>query len=872
MLKLNFCRKPHRIYISPIIVMVVACAVFMLRGLYPFGDLSISYYDMSQSFVPIYTHTWDVLHGLKSPYLSWNVGMVGSMTDTVGSFVYFPSNLFFLFVKRENILNSLSVFFIIRIMIAALCMELYIGSHISSKVYQMLAGVSYSLSGFVLQYYTNSTFLDLVMIFPLLVYFLERLIFKSKYIGYVIVLSLILITNIQLAFMVGLYLLLKSFLITKSMDIEGSKKVIVRLGIVSACAMLIASFVIVPEIVQLTHSARLENGHNRGIISLLVAGKCGFQEQKNFMLYGSEIGLAMLGIAILNGRGFVKKYNSSIIMMILLSLPIAFENIHLLWHVGSYEHFPMRFGYMLSFEMITFAFSVLCNDRKSFKLGKYLRLLGVAMIPFLIIILSKMMMQFRQYGIRDLLAYNGYGILLISLCIYYLCISFEYNEKVIQVLCGIMIIAQGAIGLYNMVAPIDTLSLECSEKYIDKSEEFYDDSKKTDNPFDKIKDVNLAMNANYGFIIDRPVIGGWINGIDSSVQDQLSRMGYSKNYTRLLDNGGTVFTDAILGIKHIYAENDVDTYLYKKTDNTNEYDCRYTIANVLINDEIPYDIMGFEYQNELFKSVTGCNEQLIDYKRLNDFFDGGLIDTDVNCTVELDIEEPTTLYIYSDQDCEYNYRISINGVTKGMPVLIDFDNTYYKTPYLNGMVECGSYENEKVKLTVESDTDLPGLQIGLLKLDVLARGISEIKTEYSNMVVNSNRLSADLVSDREGTWLLPIGFSNNWKVLVDGQQIMPKAILNGAFLGVQTSNPGKHTVEIRYVPQGLILGILLSIFGVAFVLFLVSNSRAMDVICVISGRLGVFIYNWIIVFVIISVYIVPIISAILFRIIYYYMS
>ena len=72
--------------------------IYFLKGIYPFGSRSIAYYDMPQSFVPLYYRTYDVLHGEKSLFWDWYSGLGVSVVDALGSFILSPFNLFFFFV------------------------------------------------------------------------------------------------------------------------------------------------------------------------------------------------------------------------------------------------------------------------------------------------------------------------------------------------------------------------------------------------------------------------------------------------------------------------------------------------------------------------------------------------------------------------------------------------------------------------------------------------------------------------------------------------------------------------------------------------------------------------------------------------------
>jgi uncharacterized membrane protein YfhO len=136
---------------SPLIVMAIILFVFLVKGIYPFGSSTIDYYDMGQVNTPLYYHLYDAMHGFKTLFFDWYtaLGINMSASVSVGSLLS-PFNFFFYFVSRENILPSLSIFTMIKMMAMAASMFLFIKKQFPIDTFwKVIFSVSYAFSGFV---------------------------------------------------------------------------------------------------------------------------------------------------------------------------------------------------------------------------------------------------------------------------------------------------------------------------------------------------------------------------------------------------------------------------------------------------------------------------------------------------------------------------------------------------------------------------------------------------------------------------------------------------------------------------------------------------------------------------------------------------
>ena len=177
----------------------------------------------------------------------------------------------------------------------------------------------------------------------------------------------------------------------------------------------------------------------------------------------------------------------------------------------------------------------------------------------------------------------------------------------------IVTLIQASCGMYGLIAPEGDFSLECGDGFVVLADKVYSSIEHRD-ALDRIKDRDLLLNSNYGFIVDQSSLGCWMNGASPNVQSQMRRMGYTANYTRILDGCGTAFTDALLGINRLYGDEGLNSNLYTNMMPAGEgyiYDCEYTLPFGIIMDDVS-DTDGYDYQNSLFEATTGLDMQLIE--------------------------------------------------------------------------------------------------------------------------------------------------------------------------------------------------------------------------------------------------------------------
>lgn len=312
--------------LPPAITLVIYSIILAVKGIYPFGGNTIDYYDMAQQIAAFYYHVYDALHGTKGFFYDWYTALgVNMAMSTSGCSNISPFNLFFLMIRRSSLLKSLSVFNGIKLMCMSFTMYFYLRRTIEKtpEFFRVAASVGYSFCGFVLVLYITNQWVDIAVMFPLIMYFYDRLMKTGKMAGYVITLTITLIASYYLGFMILIFIFLYAGLMLaeekmltgrpaaaeKGNDRPGNENAadktenetaadeadnqgaldkqeehakdrseqisvdkestgrrgtclhITELGIGTVLSLVLSSFIIIPQLTQMLGSARFHNGN-----------------------------------------------------------------------------------------------------------------------------------------------------------------------------------------------------------------------------------------------------------------------------------------------------------------------------------------------------------------------------------------------------------------------------------------------------------------------------------------------------------------------------------------------------------------------------------------------------------------------------------
>lgn len=825
-----------KLCISPLIVAVLLLAVYAVKGVFPFGERIVSYYDMSQKYIPIYTHFCDALHGMKNVLYNENIVFGTSLGVSAPAYLYFPLNLFWIFVPRLMVARAISWFLMLILCVSAfgMTLSLYLRGR-RNWIVMIAAGVLYATSGYAIQYYTNIFFLCVMTVFPLLIWALDRLLEEGRIGWYALLLMLAMLAPVQLVLCSVFYIILRSFLYIRSCSDPARRKIMIcNLALGSIGGVLLACFALIPEAMELMGTSRLASTAESGLLSKFTAIHCKeelYFYNKLFMLYGSEIAIVAMGMMAVRKR--IKENLSEIILWVFCVLPIFVESINMLLIGGSYRDFPMRAGFILGFQSMLvldrFAVNLEEDTKVSEKVFRYLPYLS---IPCLMVLLYWFNRRFTTYGMRTAYPYTYYWIAIVGMAMVYLVAFLFYRNKSGMIALCAAVVLQAGLGLYGFVAPTTESHFECTDEILEYGSSLYNNRERIMEGDGLLKDAYQRMNTDYALIADVPSMGGWVASSNQGrVQNSVKAMGYSAYMDRNLDSGGTAFTDALLHVNTVYSEDvALSEALYEPMTEAGYYRCKYTMPYgvVLDYDVVSSDEMNpFTYQNEIYKSLTGQNNLLIDVKCGADLqYDLRTTASAADLESEEDSEKVSSkeyvislegtagkeLYIFAEGGNKY--EAMVDGVDVLVPYQSIKDNRKFPTEYMNGIIDCGYMKEDSAEVVITTRAEnLKGITIGLMDVSVLD-GACKIANDSQNLVVSQNggkiQLSGSV--NKDGILFLPLSYFKSREFKMNNSKVSATPLMGGGFTGIAVKS-GTVVINGTYHQKGLLLGVVVSILS-----------------------------------------------------------
>lgn len=854
-IKNNKMIKKNNVYLLSIFLTIFFINfLFLIKGIYPFGSQTISNGDMGQAYLPAYYNLWDLLHNNTGLFYNFNIGNGSNIYDLGSIYGFFnPIDWLIGFTRRNNIQFFINIIFTIKIALISLTSSIFfkkVFKNINNNVI-VLFSVLYALSGYIIIYHTNFPWLANVALFPLLLLGLKKIFDGENCLLYIICLSLSLIFSFYISYMELLFILFTSgaaLIIFKTK--KERKKIIFKLGISTLISLGICSFAVLPVVYQTMHSYRFN-----------VAGKAQSNEFNINNFLNKLMVLCFYGFPyifvfkyLINLKKYKKEALFLIIILFLTTITILVEPINLLWHTGSYLDFPFRYGFIPTLIVYLIALSAI---NKNIKFNTY-KSKGTNMFSILVIIgLTLIYFYIMYYKYLIVLVNPALGILnepakwfiisfIISIVVYYLLIKININNKIKKSLIIIFIIMQILLNSYAYIGiPREKLLREYNDESSFIANELYNYAK-NDNTIYKYKDSDNMMFENYPFISKKSSLSTW-HMIEENQRNIHSTLGYATYGSKLLDRGGTIFSDQILGINRIITKNNLDDNykLLNKNDYFNIYE---------YNNNLPYGILYkknketvMNYKNKKYKNMNNIYKNLFNkddvlFEKVNYNY---TTNNDYD-TYKIRINKKSYLY-FDGTDINGSFsEIKVNGVIYNLPFINNQNGTNYNNT--TGIINIGIFENEDVEIIMhKNDNTSYSAEFFSLPYEKIMNLINNYKQEDLNISFEKNKVLIKTHLNEKKSLFLPINYSNGLFATNNSNKVNVNKDF-GNFVSIDLEK-GENNIELSFIPPLLKISIIISLVSVVSLFVFVNNKKENKILFTI------FYYIYFLILIIIFIYI-----------------
>lgn len=829
--------------LPPLIVAASLLVYFCANGYYPFGSVTISWCDMDQQYVPLLLDFKDILEGKDGLFLNFQNAAGMNFYGVFFFFLASPFSFLVLFVERSAVMGFANVIVGLKMCTIALTAFCYLRRrHPNALLVNTSLSVLYAFSGYVMMYFQNCMWLDIAALFPLLLIGLERL--KTGQCGaFVAVLAACVVVNFYLSYMLVMFLLLYAFFY---LVLEKDRAFAVRFCLSCALAALLSAIVWLPCLIQY-----LLSGRTTSVVESLIRSSLLTHFQTALPTVFSV--LFLFPFAFSRGARTSSDGKLRFILFCLTLVPVVFEPINKMWQTGNYMSFPTRYAFITIFLCLTLAADGLTcapegegetqktDGWRAKRVPKY-ALSAVLVLLSVVYFIVALRYTSANHEAMDQYSHSLWGndesfralaelyagALLVGVVVY-----LFYRFNLCKPVCLWLAVAvMTASELY--VAPMTYMhagshdtdwhlhAMELSQAIDD--DEFY--RVKTEKEYSWHDfDANLMGAIGYN------ALGHYTSLTSEKYMTAIKQFGYTSYWMEVGNSGGTKLTDALLSVKYVLSDVQKANDLYR-----GEYyalratSCALPLGIVAKGDIAkraapPKDLYArAEFQKMLCEDFFADESIVTTYDPLS--AEAELHDLTVEKTEEgyaltpsasdayfrltLSVTGERALYFQTfDENSnalshEMNSCFSIGAPKRAL--------AYYPTQKLNGWVDLGSYENERVTITIGVSKALVVRDIGLCAIDTekLERKVAE--TSAIGLTEIRNGLVGEYTASGGECVFLSVPYDRGMRITINGKNTEVYEVYGG-FTAFYLQS-GENDIRVTFVPVGFTTGCVLTVIGV----------------------------------------------------------
>lgn len=868
-------RKDNKyILISFLLSFLIINLVYICYEVIPYGNNTVLRMDLYHQYGPLFAELYDRLSSGSSLIYSWNSGCGSGFTGNFFNYLSSPLSLFILFFGHKNNPEAISFLIAIKVSLASafFCYYLKNSKEFKKTDYSSVAfSILYSFCGYFIAYYWNVMWMDALVMLPLIALGIEKIINENKCIFYIVSLSITIIANYYLGYMLCIFCVMYATMyyfgkykfstkylkvidkITFKQKLRNSRFVMTlgRFAGSSIIVGLLCSFVLLPIYFILQNSSATSGSfptnatfyfNTFDFLANHLAGLAPTIRSSGDSIlpnvYCGIITVILTLIYLFTKSISTREKTSRIIMLVVLYFCFNLNYLNYIWHGF---HFPNDLPYRQSF---VYSFVLLCIAYKALERineieNKDILKISIGVLLFVFIV--------EKVGSKNIMKTT----ILISaiFVIVYTFILITFNKYKLQ-RSIISIILLCCVIIEATVANTDHYVMDqCKTNYTQDYDSFKKVKetieKKDKSPFYRMElaDLNTRMDPSwFGY--------NGVSTFTSMAYENLANLQYNLGMFGNFINSYTYHPqtpvyNSMFGLKYIINntnKNRVNNELYTNVGNVKKYkiyENKYTLplafcTNIELQQWTANSGNPFINQNNFIYYATGIDDVLnqlpvenVDYNNINTFND------DVNLgnynyfketnnvsgsyfMLNYTLPKKQNVYIYTKSDTIENntIKIKVNGK--------EITNQNIDEEYI---LDIGQWNvGDKISVYIPVNNEASS---GFVDCYAYGLNMDNFKKAYDKLNSSPLKLEKFKESEFEGTVnnndtkliYTSIPYDTSWNVYIDGNKADKNDVvkIDNALLGVKVSK-GKHKIRFKYVPKGLVTGIAISVLTLIFVI------------------------------------------------------
>ena len=857
--------------VSFVVTAIIIVLAYYLLGMFPAGPKCSMIVDMYHQYAPMLNFLRDsVINGRLTSY-SFCLGTGANFLSVFAYYLASPLNAILLLFPENYLTEGILLITIIKICLCSFTFALFL--QYTFKKHNLaipVCSVLYALSAYTLAYSWNIMWLDSLIMLPIVTACLEHLVRTGKMSAYIAALAVTVYVNYYIGFMICIFLVMyfvaSKICRTCKNGTDGcfveSSGGFFKFVLASLIGGGLAMFMILPTYNALKVTSAAEKSTQLSEIALQtnfdlfdIFGRGLFGTSPTVRskglpnIYCGVLTLLTAALFFMNHKINSRKKLAYGGMLALLIVSFSAKLPDLIWHgMHSPNDLPYRFSFIYCFIILTMSYQLLLKI-------KYTTLKQIA-ISFLGLIFLTVITEKTAPDAYEFIAIYGS----IALFVAYSGLMYAYKSKKLngKGFYSLLFFVVAFEALFNTNYMINTLnknetytsrngyiSSETSQlinESLDVLEKKYNlKSKNTFFRVETLPRLTLSDTALYNY----PGITFFSSGSYYSTTRFMDTLGYRSNGINSVSYRNFVApADALFGIKYLITDTKSNQDSLSEINMiSGEQKNMYTYENT---DILPFGFMAdseildldefsddykynpFEANNVLFSSMVGENIEIYDTENVKlDANEKSSCDIVGNSFI-LKPQASDSIYnftVTAQKDDNYYLYVDCGGCT-AITVKLP-ESTVSIRPRELYIINAGKLmtgQNIEVKITVSSRCS-GNIYAATLDRDKFDYALSKLKSQsFEISDFADNRIIGSINCKTSGVMMTSVPYDESWKVYVDGKESKSVSVAN-AILGINLKE-GIHTVEMRYIPKGIVVGTVISVLSAAaFVLIFADECK-----------------------------------------------
>lgn len=807
--ELKRCRDVHILrpgdsllaaFFVPVLVLVV---IFAQRGIFPFGEECFLRTDMYHQYAPFFSEfQYKLTHGGSLLY-SWDIGMGVNFSALYAYYLASPMNWLVALCPRQFLIEFMTVLIVIKTGLSGLFFTWYLRKHTGTREFgSCFFGIFYALSGYMAAYSWNIMWLDCILLFPVILFGLERLVKEKKGMVYCIALGLSILSNYYISIMICIFMVIYAAVLVILYPPKKGKEFAATAGRFTLYSLLaggLAAVVLLPEIYALQATASGNFDFPKTVSSYfsifdMIARHMGNVQTEIGLDHWPNIycGVAVLMLLLLYlGNKNIKIKEKAVYFSLLLFFYASFSVnvLNFIWHGFHYPNsLPCRQSFIYIALVLVMCYKAYLELKNTPWKHIVMAFWGAAAF---VILAEKLVDNEEQFHFAVFYA------AILFLALYTGCIYLYHSRKwrrdgVLLAVLG-LVFCESAVNM--AVTSIPTTSRTA---YVKDNEDtmLLADSIRS-SVFYRIE-KGESRTKNDGAWMNFPSASLFSSVASAAMSDFFKSVGCESSTNAYSVKGSTPFIDALFATRYgIYPDQQPADGLKEQIGRQGSmwfYENKYTLpvgfvmpqdmeTNWVLDSGNPANV-----QNDL-SSVLGVSNLLVPAEGVSE---------GKKFTFTADASGDYYVYVTNKKVEEVSAEIGERSLS--------FDNVdrgYF--------LELG-YLPKGQEVILQSKTDgNPAMQAEIWRFDPEAmeeiyQCLSKSPLELSSWT--DTGLAGSINTPEGGTMFTSIPYDKGWKIWVDGTAVSGRPVFD-AFLGVDLE-PGEHKIRLSYEPQGLKTGAVIT--------------------------------------------------------------